>query len=171
MLNCDDLTPWSERAEHLSVYANTLRMSGYSQRERHNTIKGAIERFNQMRKDVKDGNRECMYRSGEQIKKHKAEKKDWPNTWFLQGQVTNTVSCPVTPGATLKRSLNSQINAGKSDQRTKIIEDGGLPIHIGLKTKDPMRTSGCIFGDPNCIVKSNQQCDRMGVIYNIQCNT
>ena len=26
-------------------------------------------------------------------------------------------------------------------------------------------------GDPNCIVKSNQQCDRMGVIYNIQCNT
>ena len=145
-------------------------MPGYSHKERYDTIKGAIERYNFMRKEVDNGNRECMYRSGDEIRKCKNDKMDWANTWFLQGQVTNTVSCPVTPGATLKKHLSNQVNSGKS-HTTKVIEDGGLPIHIGLKVKDLMRPTGGIFGDPNCIVKSNQQCDRMGVIYNIHCNT
>ena len=50
-----------------------------------------------------------------------------------------------------------------------MVEDGGRPIHIGLKVRDPMRPKGCIFNDPTCFVDSNSECDRCGVVYKITC--
>ena len=38
-----------------------------------------------------------------------------------------------------------------SDGMTRlIIEDGGAPVTLGLKIKDPFTTSGCQFGYPDC---------------------
>ena len=45
IINCDSLTPWSEIVSHLSTYANTMRISGYSKHERYHSIKGAIDRY------------------------------------------------------------------------------------------------------------------------------
>ena len=90
-------------------------------------------------------------------------KKDWANTWFLQGETVNT-------GGILKKRLNTVINEGKS-KKTKVIKDGGKPIHVGLMVKDPMRPHGCVFKDPDCIVRSDHQCDKTSVIYRIQCLT
>ena len=38
--NSDPNTPWEEIAEHLSRYMNTVRVKGYSEQERLNTVKG-----------------------------------------------------------------------------------------------------------------------------------
>ena len=59
----------------------------------------------------------------------------------------------------------------KTDKLTQVIEDGGQPVSSGLCIKDPHTPKGCVFGDSNCIVDKNQQCDKMGVIYNISCLT
>ena len=123
-----------------------------------------------MNHDIKVGKRRSLYRLGDEIQHQREMKKDWVNTWFLQGETVNTVSCPVTPGGILKKRLNTAINEGKST-KTKVIEDGGKPIHVGLMIKDPMRPHGCVFSDPDCIVRGDQQCDKTSVIYRMQCLT
>ena len=101
-----------------------------------------------MIQEIKAGNRKSLYRSGEEIRISRETSKDWPNTWFLQGETVNTVSCPVTPGGVLKKRLNDVVNDGRVT-KTKVIEDGVKPIHIGLMVKDPMRPNGCVFNDPD----------------------
>ena len=91
----------------------------------------------------------------------KKNKKDWSNTWFLRGKISSTISCPFTPGINLKRSLNKVINNSRqANDKLLVIEDGGIPIEIGLKVKDPMCPDGCIFGDTICIVQRGTNCDK-----------
>ena len=136
-----------------------MMISGYNQRERYCAIKGAIERYNQLQQDVKNGSRECLYRSGNQIREQKAQKKDWSNTWFLKNEVRSTVSCPTTPGSSLKRSLSKAIN-GDTNPTVQVIEDGGVPVYIGLLRPNPMKPVGCTFGDDRCMVDRSQNCDK-----------
>ena len=130
-------------------------------------IKGAIYRYKQIETEVNSGKGKYIYRSGDEIRREKEKKKDWPNTWFLKGDVRNTRSCPVTPGGELKKALVKAVNVGDS-RSIQVIEDGGIPIHCNLMVKDPMRPIGCIFGDPKCIVNAKYPCDKAGVIYMIQ---
>ena len=150
---------------------NCMRISGYTQKERYNTVKGAVQRYRQIRDMVTKGEKISIYRSGEEIRDKKSMSKCWSNTWFLKGNVCNTVSCPVTPGGVLKRNLTKVVNIGNNDRVTQVIEDGGKPIHSGLSISDPMRTDGCIFRDENCIVDTKYKCDTTGVVYRIECNT
>ena len=53
----------------------------------------------------------------------------------------------------------------------QVIEDGGVPVYIGLLRPDPMKPAGCTFGDARCMVDRSQNCDKSGVMYSIQCNT
>ena len=124
-----------------------------------------------MRDDVNNGKRNCLYRSGTDIREKKAKDKSWANTWFLCDNTKSTISCPTTPGSQLKISLNKVVNPVNSIYRTQVIEDGGMPVHCGLMVRDPMRPSGCIYGDPNCMITSNQRCDQSGCIYRIECIT
>ena len=143
IVNCDVYTPWCDVSEHLSRFSNTMRLSGYDKLQRYNTINGAIERYNCMMTDVKVGERETLYRSGNQIRKAKVEKCDWANTWFLKGVVKDKVSCPVTPRGILKKNLSFVIN--EEVYQTQVIRDGGKPVHCGVKVNDPLRPHGCIF--------------------------
>ena len=74
-------------------------------------MKGAIERYNEMKRDIQAGMRDSLYRSGEKIREAKRAKKDWRNTWFLQGVTVSTISCTVTPGSELKKRLNTCVNS------------------------------------------------------------
>ena len=169
--NCSPDTPWSEIAHHMSKYMNCMRISGYSIEERYNTVKGAIHRYNQILDQVSTGSRQSMYRSGEEIRSKKAQAKCWSNTWFLKGDVTNTVSCPVTPGGALKKQLSNVINQGKTVKNIQVIEDGGKPIHCGLSVSDPKRVKGCIYNNDECMVNPQYRCDTIGVVYKIECKT
>ena len=84
---------------------------------------------------------------GSSLQEDLTKLEDWSNKWFLQGNTKDRVSCPVTPGGVLKKTLDFTINKGKSSNN-KIIGDRGHPIHGGLRVKDPMRSPRCVFGDP-----------------------
>ena len=68
----------------------------------------------------------------------------------------------------IRRSLdtNDQADGG----RTLVIEDGGLPVTIGLKKRDPFRTPGCTFGDPSCIVDPREDCSSQSKVYIVTCD-
>ena len=79
------------------------------------------------------------------------------------------------PFQKLKSTLRGSwptVNSKREDgNRVLVIEDGGQPIHVGLKTRDPLRPKGCIFYDETCPVLQGTDCDRTDVIYKIECMT
>ena len=168
ILNVSSELPWEETVSHLNRFAWTMKLSGYNEYDRYHAISGAIRRVSAMKEEVKSGVRVSLFRSRQQIVESKRNKKDWTNTWFLKGNTVGTISCPVTPGGVLRKTLNRQINRDR-DSNLLVIEDGGCPIYNGLRVRDPSRSNGCIFGDPLCIVDPSVQCDRTGIVYKIVC--
>ena len=138
ILNVSNSLPWKETVGHLNDFSRTMQISGYNQTERYHAISGAIARVSDMKKEIAQGLRSGLYRDGNQIAETKLSKKNWANTWFLKGNIKNTVSCPVTPGGVLKKELSKVINKGKTENDIQVIEDGGRPIHSGLSTGDPL---------------------------------
>ena len=170
ILNVSECQPWSEVVKHLNDFSNCMRISGYSHTERYHAISGAIERVNTMRAEVANGERCSIFRDKNQIIECKISKKDWSNTWYLKGDISNTVSCPITPGGVLRKELTKSLNSQRGENnRILVIEDGGRPIHVGLKVRDPHRLDGCVFGQEACPVVSGTDCDRTGVVYKIEC--
>ena len=169
MLNCSVETPWNTIADHLSKFSYTMLISGYSMKERYNTISGAITRYRSMLSEIKSGKRQNLHRSGREIRDKKLQSQNWANTWFLRENTISTISCSATPGSRLKKALDRAINPEGVQFRTQVIEDGGMPVHCGLMVSDPMRPNGCVFQDPNCFVSG--KCDVSGVIYRIECNS
>ena len=93
--------------------------------------------------------RPSLFRNKKEIMAAKKAKKVWSNPWYLKGNTIGTVSCPTTPRGKLKDILNKAVNSNRSssDGRLLVVEDGGKPIHVGMRVDDPCRPPGCIFGD------------------------
>ena len=140
--------PWQETPVHLSEYNSILYLSGYSKRERFNNIKGAIMIIETMREEISARNRDYMYRTRDQIRKAKIAKGGlFSGTCFLSESVSCTVSCQPTPGSSLASKLQDRIATTVRGDRRVILEEGGNPVSIGLKRKNPFFINGCSFGD------------------------
>ena len=95
------------------------------------------------------------------------------NTWFLRGNVTNTLKTHFTPGGklrdTLDKKVNSTINADGG--KTKIVELAGKPILAGLRK--PVNfggNGGCQMGPNNnnqCIIAYDPDCRIIKSVYKI----
>ena len=70
----------------------------------------------------------------------------------------------------MAEALRKAIGTTNDGQTRLVLEDGGAPITLGLKKKDPFETNACKFGDPQCWIKDGK-CHKMSCIYNITCNT
>ena len=121
--------------------------------------------------EVERGERTSLFRVREQIQEAKDAKGGLSAaSWFLGGQVKATISCQATPGGVLAETLRKAIGTSKDGQTRLVLEDGGAPITIGLKKKDPFETTTCKFGDPECWV-SDGKYHKMTCAYNEICNT
>ena len=168
--NISDGLPWAESVDHLNEYSNMLRISGYSEKERYNYIKIAVIRHRAMKDEVKTSLRDSMFRMREQILKAKDIKGGiCAATCFLGGNVESTVSCQATPGSTLVNLLKQKIGTTAKGNKRLVVEEGGLPVSIGLKLANPFKTDGCQFGDNNCLIQDDHDCGTMGAVYCIKC--
>ena len=50
-----------------------------------------------------------------------------------------------------------------------VIEDGGLPVTLGAKLRDPFRTPQCTYKDPQCIVDVRADCSQQAQVYICTC--
>ena len=133
-------------------------------------VKVAIKRHEEMRKEVTDGSRQSLFRSRIEILKAKETKGGISAaTWFLGGEVESVVTCQVTPGGKLAEELRKTIGTTKEGKRRLIQEEGGKPVHLGLKKSDPFAIPGCMYEDEKCFAKPGENCGSMGSIYTIQC--
>ena len=156
----------------MSRYSDMLRISGYNHQERYNFIKGAIARHNEMLEEVKNGSRSSMFRSRNEILSAREAKGGLSaSTWFLGGEVEAVITCQVTPGGKLADMLRKSVGTAKSGGRRLIQEEGGNPISLGLKQRDPFAPSTCRCGDMNCLARTGQDCGAMGAVYLITCTS
>ena len=164
--------PWSETVRHLSDFSNCLRISGYDNKTRFQTIRGAIMRHNEMRKKVEMGEIVSVNRTKDEIIRTKREKGGLTaSSWYLKGETDKVITCQPTPGGILKSKLNKVMNPPGAERRILITEDGGQPAVSYLKKTDPFFTQTCRYGDENCIVEQTKDCGTMGIIYELTCNT
>ena len=169
--NMDQNISSDEWREVLSIFANTMRVSGYSQKVRYDTIKGIIARYKQTEEEITAGTRQ-RYRSGDIIRQQKDSKLGQStNTWFLRGGTTCTLTVQCTPGSKLKTLVCNRIGSrpGPGGGLTRVIEESGESVMLGLKKSDPFSDNVCPF--PNkCSTDSKTDCTRSRCIYEIQCN-
>ena len=164
--------PWIETASHLSEYNNMLRISGYSEKERYNFTKGALERHCEMQREVQGGGRASLFRTREEIKVAKEGKGGLSSsTWFLGGDVAATIMCQASPGSRLARIIREKVGKSQGGELRVVMEEGGVPLTQGLKESNPFRTRGCQYGDSECLVDQRQDCGVMSAVYIIRCNT
>ena len=101
-----------------------------------------------MIEDAKSGKLPSLYRDRRQILAAKVERKSWANTWFLKGQVAGTISCQATPNGELAREIQKAVNhERRPGNKLQVLEDGGQSVVSSMRTTDPFRQAGCIFGN------------------------
>ena len=113
-----------------------------------------------------------QYRNREAILKAKIEKGgNSAATWFLKGETTCTTSCSATPNSELKKSISSSLRKDRQADggQTLVVEEGGLPVTIGLRVKNPFRKDICVFKDPEYPVYTRVDCSRQDTVYSITC--
>ena len=65
--------------------------------------------------------------------------------------------------------LQQKFGTTSEGKKRIVLEEGGEPVTIGLKRKNPFSTNGCKFGDNQCIVSPSSDCSAMGATYIIRC--
>ena len=112
-----------------------------------------------------------MYRRRDQIVQAKDLKGGLcAASWFLGKDVKSVITCQATPGSKLAEKIRKEIGESPDGSCSIVMEEGGVPLTLGLKKTDPCPTDGCQFGDRECWVEGNK-CSSMGSIYCITCNT
>ena len=140
--------------------------------ERFHAIRGSVMRQEELKKMVKEGSVKSLNRTKEEILRSKVEKGGLTvSNWYMKDMTTATMSCQPTPGGVLARRLKEVINRHTKTRRVLITEDGGLPITSSLRRTDPFKKSECRFKDPTCMVETNKDCAKTGVLYEITCKT
>ena len=123
-----------------------------------------------MEKMVENGIIKSLHRSKKEILKKKEEKGGiTASSWFLQGNTAKVIKCQATPGGTLAKMLDKNLNPGSNKERIKVVEEGGAPATASLRRADPFKMAGCRFQDGSCMVDAKQDCSQMGCIYEICC--
>ena len=99
---------------HLTEYSQTLRLSGYSYKERCETIRGAIIRHKEMEKKVKKGEIPSLNRTKREIQERKTEKGGiTAGSWYLRGETVRVVTVQPIPGGRLQRAVTEFNQQGK----------------------------------------------------------
>ena len=70
------------------------------------------------------------------------------STWFLQGQTARTVRCDRTPGNALCKSLKKIPDPEGAQERTLVIEEGGIPVTSQVRRHGPFFNGSCRYGEP-----------------------
>ena len=141
-----------------------LKLSGYSQNYRKNTLTGILKRWDTVKNEIESGNRQ-FHRNREQIALQKASRGgNNAANWFLKGTVTTTLSVPITANSALKNNIQKTLSSTKGPDggSTMVLEQAGLRLPLAVPC--PPCSTGCQHQD-KCLVDSTKRCGGSRVVY------
>ena len=168
MLNCSRDLPWKIFAEHLTHYSARMQYSGYKQSFRVQVIKSAINAYEVLREEERNGKRPLYrpktWKAIEREQERKIKKLDW----YKKGGNKSVMFVPYTPGSILQKLYTDEVR--KSELPIKIVERAGISLKQILQKSDPFASKNC--GRFDCFVCSSEgkgSCRSVGINYNIYC--
>ena len=152
---------------------NCLKLSGYNHEYRFTLLRGILQRKDQLEECFESGEK-TRYRSRDQISSQKQSRLGkYPNTWFLKGDVGNTLKVPYTPSGKLKSLIDAKLRSKGLETAdgcfTKVIEMAGNSISSGLKKSQNFGGDvGCHFAS-RCLISEEDDCRITRGIYKVSC--
>ena len=129
-------------------------------------------RHKEMLNKLETGEIKSLHRDREEIVKSKLAKGGLQaSSWFLGGDTVRSVRCHPTPGGTLRKMINKELNSEEPSRRTHVVEEGGLPVTSAVRKSDPFHNGSCRFGDKDCLARKGTDCGKSGCLYEITCDT
>ena len=140
------------RNEHLNRFMIKMKNSGYSSHYRAQILKSAINAFEKMLEEDRNGSKP-LYRTREWNRENRMNNKENRKiNWYKNDKneetertYTSILFVPPTPGSGLLKELKNreeELNKNKIE-RIKIVEKGGLKMENLLTTKNPFKPDKC----------------------------
>ena len=168
LLHCSNDIPWEAVLVHLNNFMKKMQYSGYDKVFRYKVAKSAINAYETIRENEKNGirpmHRPKTWRRAERM----MEKEEKKKTWYKTGGFDSVLFIPTTPEGKLKRMYEEVIR--RSGLRVKVIERTGRTLKSQLQTSNPFREPNC--GREDCILCrtfGQGNCNTEGITYKIDC--
>jgi hypothetical protein len=174
LLNSSQLLDWkTEVAPVLSTYMARMKVSGYPEKYRVDTLVRAFRIYDKMLEDDHQGQRP-LYRPKEwNIIARKKEKERKKYDWSNKGGHIAPIFVPPTPNSELASLLREIADREAEDGVSfKIIETAGLSMKRVLQVSNPLESKGC--DSPDCLPCKDGRgnggnCRGCGTNYQIEC--
>ena len=170
-----------KKVEILNEFMIDLKLSGYNEKERKNILTCGINTYNKLRNKETLGIR-SFYRSYEEQKKYRHDKKDKVNNWFRKGKqaehLKTVVFVTATPGDKLLKMIKETESKHRvSDEfRIKFVSKAGTKLKNVLQRKS-IREKTCEDKDGRPCVTSDgegiktHKCMQNRINYFAKCKT
>ena len=145
-----------------------LKLSGYSEEYRRNTLSGVLKRWDTVVAEINDGTRK-FHRNRSEIQLQKSTRGgNCPANWFLKGTVTATLSVPISHDSKLKRNIQKSLKSTKGPDggSTLVIEQAGTRLAHAIP--QPSNSTGCPYPD-QCLVDPDKRCGGSKLVYKAVC--
>ena len=164
-----------------------VKNSGYTEKFRTEVLDSSMKAFKTMLEDDKNGvkplYRDRQWNKEERALKKSQRKNSWWNSKWSKIQYKNVLFVTPTPGGVLLKQLQmreAELNKNSND-RTKMVEKGGLKIKNILCSKNPFKKTNCeqkmcpLCFNSEFVVVSDEEpkvsCNTNNVGYKWQCVT
>ena len=181
--NCSPSLSLTEKGQHLTDFAYSLKLSGHSENFRRDIIERAVKRYNKEIENHNSGSQD-IYRSREdrkeqiRIKGGKIKKDNWYKKKNKIGEkITSILNVPYTNGALLKeiKEIVKQ-SPNPTGTRMNVQEEEGVKLCHQLVRPDPFPRKNCPRPDCKTIKDKDhdscyETCYQGNVNYIITCDT
>ena len=146
ILRCSPRLSWHIIAGHINSYMMRMQYSGYNQKFRAQIVRSALAAYNTIKvKDEKGEKPMYRHKSWQRVIR-KEEIRNKKNNWYKSGGCESVIFVPATPGSTLKKKFESEIN--KTNIKIKVVERSGKTVKSLLQKSHPFQT-------PNVTISTN----------------
>ena len=165
--NCSPESPWVEKGRHLSEFAQSLKVSGHSERFRVTVFRKAIAKYEaELRRHMEGISDLYRTRSTREEQTKAKGGKSTKDTWFRKkkaGEKEETTSVLVVPysGGELAKKLREKMKTCKEPEgiKTRIQEGGGIKLKDRLMKTDPFPRQRCFREDCPVVSRSGESCN------------
>ena len=144
MRNTKRELPWKLKAEIISKFSNSLRISGYNEKFRMEVIQSAVRGY-EAQCDRADRGEVPLHRprSFDQTERRKSKLMK-PSSWYRPADTV--LFCPPSPGGELRDIIQNVVTSEAAVLRmtVRVIETGGISLKQSLVRPD---LTGCYWDD------------------------
>ena len=174
LLNSSARLDWkTEVAPVITQYLSRMMQAGYPERYRKDVLQHALNIYDKMVKDDREGSRPLYRPKDWQVEQRMKDKKKKKHSWSTKGGHVAPIFVPPTPNSELASILKDVVDReSEAGVSFKIVETGGKTVKTVVQKSNPTATAGCT--DVDCVAcrqgrGEGGNCRGSGINYEVEC--